>query len=153
MENINSNTLEFEVINQLVKRKDRLRPVANSKNFLYAHFTFTEDWNGLEKQAIFTYNNIVMKCDLKEDNTCIVPSDVIKPESFYVGVVGRLNDEEVIVPTEKAIVGVTDSIPLDGSQAPVRYVESETLTIEKNGDLLRIELSDELLNLIRGLQK
>ena len=145
--------LEFDIKNQQIIRRDVNRPVANSKNFLYAHFTFSEEWNNLDKYAIFTYNTLTFKSLLKEDNTCIVPSDVIKADGFYVGVVGKLDNKDVLVPTAKEKVGVTDSVELNGTEAPVRYIESETLTVEKNGDLLRIELSDELLNLIRGLNK
>ena len=45
--------LQFSVSNQLISRKDDFKPVAKSRNYLYAEFTFlTDEWQGIAT-AIF----------------------------------------------------------------------------------------------------
>ena len=76
--------LKFNVKNQIIARTDAFRVVADSRNYLTARFTFTEEWKG-NIIAIFgngeEYYNVVVS-----ENTCIVPWEVIKPPFFTVSV-------------------------------------------------------------------
>lgn len=71
--------LTFEVTNQLIHRTDKFKPVADSKNYLYAHFDFlTEEWNEKIGTAIFTKDDISYKILLDVNNNCLVPWELLE---------------------------------------------------------------------------
>lgn len=138
--NDNSMTLEFVVSNQIIKRVDTNKPVADSLNYLYAHFTFSDDWKGLDKTALFAYGNTNWVQPLNENNTCIVTSDVIKASGFYVGVKGTINGINKRITTNPVMVQVLQSMELEGNVPSVKILESDTLLIDKSGNVARIEI-------------
>lgn len=70
--------LTFDVKNQIINRTDNNRVVADSKNYLYVSFDFTDDWTG-NKTAVFQHESDVAREQLLGDNnTCSVPSECIK---------------------------------------------------------------------------
>ena len=72
-----SSQIQFEVANQIITRKDNFKPVADSKNYLYAQFDFlTYEWTG-SITAIFTKGNISYKMLLDEDNKCLIPWELL----------------------------------------------------------------------------
>lgn len=79
-------TLEFEIKNQIIIRVDTFRVVADSENYLYAHFNFlTDEWKDLVKTAIFVNEpdepQVVI---LDENDTCLVPSEVLRGNGNYI---------------------------------------------------------------------
>ena len=71
--------LEFNVQNQIIKRTDKNRVVAKSKNYLYAHFTFSEDWQDAGSiTALFkNEDNETYAQILDEKGKCKVPWEVL----------------------------------------------------------------------------
>lgn len=70
--------LKFEVTNQLINRVDTFKPVADSKNYLTAHFDFlTDEWEGAVT-AIFTRDDKSYSMLLDNDNNCLVPWELIE---------------------------------------------------------------------------
>lgn len=136
----NSMILEFELKKQTLIRKDVFRPVANSKNYLYAHFTFDDDWDELEKYALFNYGNLTYKTPLNENNMCKVDIDVIKANGFFVSIVGEKDNINVLITANKLLVGVTENDLQNGVEAPVRFINSNTLNYKKDGDVLLIDI-------------
>lgn len=105
--------LDFEVKNQIISRKDKNRVVADSQNYLYAHFTFSEDWNGTVKTAVFkseeygTYNVIL------EDDKCLVPAEVLKSGcTMFISVFGGS-----LITANKCYINVEES-GLENGQTP-----------------------------------
>ncbi len=94
--------LEFEVKNQKIKRTDNFEVVADSRNYLKAHFTFSDEWIG-DITAIFGVGDEYY-CVILEDGECIVPWEVIKPYGFSVSVVcdDRITADYTIVKVEKS---------------------------------------------------
>lgn len=76
--------LTFNVEKQLIKRTDCEMPVANSENYLYAQFSFSNEWLGA-KTAIFN-NGTPYSVILDENNECLVPWEVITTQGFSVSV-------------------------------------------------------------------
>lgn len=71
--------LFFEVENQTIIRTDNFKPAAKSKNYLYAHFDFlTEDWENKIVTAIFRHDDIVKEVILDNENSCLVPWEVLE---------------------------------------------------------------------------
>ncbi len=105
--------LEFEVVNQKIKRIDNFEVVSDSKNYLKAHFTFSDEWKG-DITAIFGYEDKYYTV-LLESGECTVPWEVIKPYGFSVSVVcgDRItsNCEVVIVEKSGYIEGETPKAP------------------------------------------
>ena len=79
-------TLEFEIKNQIIIRVDTFRVVADSENYLYAHFNFlTDEWKDLVKTAIFFFlSDEPQVVILDENDTCLVPSEVLRGNGNYI---------------------------------------------------------------------
>ena len=105
--------LKFTVQGQRLVRTDRLRPVADSKNFLGAEFEFSHQWSGCEKTAIFKSSEGAAYSVILNEDKCAVPYEVSGGE-FYVSVFG-IKDEMRITSDE-----VTVNVELSG------YAEGET---------------------------
>lgn len=70
--------LRFEITNQLINRVDTFKPVADSKNYLTAHFDFlTDEWTNTVT-AIFTRGDKSYSMLLDNDNNCLVPWELIE---------------------------------------------------------------------------
>ena len=76
--------LEFKVTGQHIEVEEHDKVVADSKNCLKAHFTFSNEWQGI-KTAIFKKGLTVLNVILDNDE-CFVPWEVIKPGKFGVSV-------------------------------------------------------------------
>lgn len=79
-----TKTLEFVVKGQNISKVDSEDIVADSKNYLKAHFTFSAEWQGI-KTAIFKKGLTALHVILDNDE-CFVPWEVIKPGKFGVSV-------------------------------------------------------------------
>lgn len=72
-------TLTFQVDNQRIRRTDNYYVVADSRNYLYARFSFTPDWDGVIKTAIFRNQcSGVVKNVILENDMCLVPWEVLE---------------------------------------------------------------------------
>ena len=81
--------LLFDVKHQVISYDDKTnRVVEKSRNYLYAKFNFTSDWDGVIKTAVFVsakgeaYNVIL------ENDRCAIPWEVIGYPRFSVSVFG-----------------------------------------------------------------
>ena len=78
--------ITFNVYKQKIKRTDTQHIVADSRNYLKASFTFSDDdWTGI-KTAIFKNGDVVRHAVLDDNNECLVPWEVIKPGILHVSV-------------------------------------------------------------------
>lgn len=100
--------LEFNVNEQIITHTNpEKKVVANSQNYLYAKFTFSEDWLGVKKTALFKKVDIYSKATgkaykmLLENDMCRVPHEVIENPAFQVSVFGgdriTANRAEIVV--------------------------------------------------------
>lgn len=79
--------LEFTITNQTISRTDTFEPRADSIGYLYAHFTFSSDWNDIaSKTVVFSDKTHVYNILLDGTNKCAVPPTLIKSGSFTVSV-------------------------------------------------------------------
>ena len=78
--------ITFNVYKQKIKRTDTQHIVSDSRNYLKASFTFSDDdWTGI-KTAIFKNGDVVKHAVLDDNNECIVPWEAIKPGILHVSV-------------------------------------------------------------------
>lgn len=85
--------LNFTVENQILlsaPENENVKVVADSKNYLIAHFDFkTEEWKDTIVYALFTAGKntykMILGADVSlEDNECYVPYEIIKAPGFTV---------------------------------------------------------------------
>lgn len=79
--------IEFDVTYQNIVRTDKNNVIADSRNYLQAEFNFqTAEWIGKTKTAVFRRADLVLNVILDDDDTCMVPWEIIKTGSFMVSV-------------------------------------------------------------------
>lgn len=70
--------LQFLVKHQHIRRTDIFPVVADSQNYLYARFLFgSNEWDGVEKTAIFRKGGTAYEMLLDSNNECEVPHEVL----------------------------------------------------------------------------
>ncbi|MCR5208432.1 MAG: hypothetical protein K6C14_08160 [Eubacterium sp.] len=75
--------ISFNVENQIITRSDSNKVVADSRNYLYACFTFTSEWTGIIT-AVFKKDGAAYNTVLDENGRCEVPWEVISGGRFSV---------------------------------------------------------------------
>lgn len=120
--------LQFYINNQIIRRIDRFKVVSDSRNYLYAQFNFgTDEWKDKTVTAIFRTSSDAYEVILDENNTCLVPWEVLqKPyQGFYVscfaGDLITVNTAQVVVIES----GYDDD--LESSQPPTPSVYAQIL--------------------------
>lgn len=73
--------ITFSIVNQTITRTDQAAVVAGSRGYLYAAFSFSDDWHGLIKTAQFKRDDIVMDMLLVNDR-CTVPWELLAKQGI-----------------------------------------------------------------------
>lgn len=121
--------LTFNVEKQIIMRTDTEKVVTNSMNYLYACFTFSEEWTG-EKTAVFTAQKKTYNALLDENNTCLVPWEVLTGSIFTVSVFcGDL------ITANKVIIYTIPSGYEVGDESRIPTPEIYTQVIEKLNEI------------------
>lgn len=116
MEATNRMYIDFAVNKQSIKRTDNNKIVSGSENYLYARFTFTEDWTGIIKTAVFKSGNKAFNVILDDNGECIVLWEVITDGAYvFVSVFGG----DLIMATEcKEFVHSSGYVPGETPEPP-----------------------------------
>lgn len=139
-------TLEFKVTQQEITRLDSQKVYERTKGYLYAHFVFSDDWEGYLKTVKFS--NLLDKSyigvTLASDNTCMVPYTLI----LYPGVtfcIEGTKDGDVITTNDFVFdVDESNSTVIETNQ-PIYEIESKTLDYEKDGLTATLNVKSEVL--------
>lgn len=71
--------ITFQITNQWIIRTDAFKVVSDSRDYLYASFSFlTSEWSGKTATAIFRNSNHAYEVVIDQDGTCLVPWEVLK---------------------------------------------------------------------------
>jgi len=97
--------LEFDVRNQKITRTDDFEVVADSRNYLSAHFVFSEEWTD-SIFAVFGFDGCFFQVELDEEGRCMIPFEVIKAPCFTVSV---FCEKDRLVTANAVTVGVEKS--------------------------------------------
>lgn len=103
--------LIFQVKNQRLYLLTVNKVVADSKNYLTAAFTFTDDWDGAVKVAQFTRGTTTTNVTIDASTgECVVPQSVLAGEGeFFVSVYGSINNEATIITANTIKIAVLPS--------------------------------------------
>lgn len=117
--------LQFEITNQIIRRTDSFRVVADSKGYLYAKFTFlTDDWGTGQKTALFVQDENSYRVLLDENDECLVPWEVlISDTTVRVSVFSGSRVTANWVPIFVEESGYTDSEIYPDDPTPTVYEE------------------------------
>lgn len=139
----NQMTITFNVENQILSRTDTNRIIEKSKNYLFAEFTFSEDWNNTNKAIIFENDVLRYKIYLDSDNKCQVPNRIIRNDGFTISVVGEDNNDFVKITTSELYIAVGKGIKSDEEMESIYEITSQSLDVNKNGGTCNLEIKDE----------
>ena len=80
---------------------------SGSVNVNQAQFTFSADWEGLNRTAVFRAGDTAIEIVIPQDGTCYVPWEVLQVSGrmLYAGVYGSDTDGNVVLPTIWALLG------------------------------------------------
>lgn len=129
--------LEFEVKQQAVKLLGNNILISESKNYVYAHFSFTEDWAELVKSVIFKQgDSVFITLVLDQTDSCLVPKELLAAEGeFTVHLVGRCEDVIITSNPLKVFVKGNDVITNDNAGAPsVDFLTESVLAVKRYRD-------------------
>ena len=108
---------------------------SGSVNVYQARFTFSPEWEGLERVAVFTDNQETRPVLLGQDNQCAIPWEVLaRPGAYlFAGVCGKKGGETVL-PTVWANLGRIRSgaLPGMGSQPPTPDLWEQELALKQD---------------------
>lgn len=106
--------LNFKITNQHIERADNEMVVADSKNYLYAHFDFcTDEWKDITKSVNFIKGDEAYTIVLGDDCKALVPHEVIKEGVFEVSCFGG-----DLITNDTAKVRVSKSGYIEGIAPP-----------------------------------
>lgn len=139
----NQMTITFNVENQILSRTDTNRIVEKSKNYLFAEFTFSEDWDNTNKAIIFDNNTLRYKVYLDSNNKCQVPNRIIRNDGFTISVIGENSENLVTITTSELYIAVGKGIKSDEEMESIYEITSQSLDVNKNGGTCNLEIKDE----------
>lgn len=134
--------LTFDVNKQIMTRTDTDKPVSNSVDYLQATFSFSSDWDGTMKTAIFKRGLATIKAVVLEDDACLVPWEIIHENGFQVSVIGVGNGQRIT--TNPVYVDIKASGPLTGD-APAPFTPSQYEQIMSILEHLRGGLTNQVI--------
>lgn len=116
--------IEFEIDQQRLTRTSDAYLIEGSKNFVECVFSFSSDWNELDKWALFKRDNNTYEIFI-ENNKCLVPIQCTSAEGeFTISVVGRKNAENVTGTVSDKLLTVRGSEFVGGMGEEGRLTET-----------------------------
>lgn len=101
--------IEFEIDGMRLTRTSDAYVTEGSKNFVQLLFTFSDDWAGIDKYALFARDNKTYEVAIV-DGKCIVPYECARTSGqFQLTVVGKETAGDVIATTSDKAVRVSSN--------------------------------------------
>lgn len=116
----------------LLERED---VTSGSVNAYAAKFEFSEDWDGLDKTAVFQAGCASREVLLGPEGACVVPWEVLRVPRYHLktGVYGKQGGE-VVLPTVWADLGeILEGVPAGGSPPPTPELWEQELARKGDG--------------------
>lgn len=125
--------------------REREAITSGSKNVYTVHFTFSADWNGLTRIAVFQYGDRKISVSLDDNGDCRIPWEVLSSygRQLMAGVYGT-QDDTVILPTVWASLGTVLEGATPGTEAHPPTPELWRQELARKGDRLAYTETGEL---------
>lgn len=138
----------------ILKIDEREVITSGSVNVYECQFQFNEDWDGLEKTAVFWAGEETISTLLDETGLCIIPWEVLQDarRTLYAGVYGTKNGD-VVLPTIWASCGeIKEGVnPGTSTQPPTPSVYDQILGNIGDLDSLKTSNKDSLVDAINEI--
>ena len=137
--------LIFQVKNQRLYLNTVNKVVADSKNYLTAAFSFTDDWDGSIKTAQFTKGTTTTNVVLDSTtNKCTVPQAVLSGEGeFYVSVFGSKENGATIITANTIKIEV---LPSGYVANPGTISEADAAALQAHADAVTAVTNNSTLS-------
>lgn len=126
---------------------ERETVTSGSVNVYRARFEFSEDWEGLERVAVFEAAGPPVEVLLAPDAECEVPWEALQKPGYTLraGVYGKDAAGTVVLPTVWASLGtILEGVPTNGEGARPPTPELWKQELERKGDRLGYTEAGEL---------
>lgn len=116
--------IEFEIDGMRLTRTSDAYLIEGSENFIECVFTFSSDWDELDKWALFKRDNNTYEIFI-ENNKCLAPIQCTSTEGeFTISVVGRKNAENITGTASDKLLTVRGSEFVGGMGEEGRLTET-----------------------------
>ena len=132
---------DFKIENKTLTQMNEADPVICDNSDYSVHFTFDGEWDGVTKTVRFTNGKNYVDVILPNNNTVLIPREIISPPAVYLGVYAP-----AVRTTAPAKIPCRSSI-LTPSGTPAVPVEDVYLQLLSRYD----ELKDEQSELLEGV--
>ena len=163
---VNVSKEKIEILNEIEDVN-----IENSVNYIKLEMTFNDIWNEFEyKYVVFKNGKTKVKCLVGDDNSCYVPSEVIKVPNFSFSLliendVQRITTNVIYVPVEKTIsledvkdkeetqllynqINTLVNISKDNIKELEEYIKNMKVQVDLSEVLAELDiLEDDILNL------
>lgn len=147
-------TLEFKVTQQEITRLDSQKVYERTKGYLYAHFVFSDDWEGYLKTVKFSnlLDNSYIGVTLASDNTCMVPYTLVLYPGVTFCIEGTSHGD--IITTNDFVFDVDESNSTVPEVPADNYLEitSNDFTIKDDKIVFSNYIANEIMNMNRTLK-
>ena len=147
-------TLEFKVTQQEITRLDSQKVYEKTKGYLYAHFVFSDDWEGYLKTVKFSnlLDNSYIGVTLASDNTCMVPYTLILYPGVTFCIEGTSHGD--IITTNDFVFDVDESNSTVPEVPTDNYVEitSNDFTIKDDKIVFSNYIANEIMNMNKRIK-
>lgn len=131
--------LNFTVTGQAIIADEPLLIVTGSENVYECHFSFTSEWTGFEKTAVFTSQNEAREV-LIHNNMCIMPWEVLEREDIRrvelkIGVYGVKDDMRMPTVYTKPILVHPGAETAEGGGDPTPTQWEQILSMLADGTI------------------
>ena len=137
-----SKILEYNVTGQNIELSSAAMLVAGTVNEYTARFSFSDDWNGYQRLAVFNADGTERE-QLLTDDTCTVPWEVLLPGAYLkVGVYGTRDGSRLPTIWTSHRQYIHDGAgPTDEAAAPSPVLAEQIL--QRMGDLGALKTEDK----------
>ena len=128
------NIIKFKVQHQIMTLVTRDKIVADSQDYLWAQFIFSDDWDDVGKVAQFKRGELFFSMALDENGMCKIPWEILVDEgTFEVSAFGNnlANDSNQIITTHPLEIRILKSglVPGELPDEPTPGTEGQYLAL------------------------
>lgn len=129
--------IEFEVDGQRLIRTSEAYMISGSENFVECVFDFSNDWERLDKWAVFIQGKDVYKISIV-NNTCLIPIECTSIEGgFTIHVVGCKDAENIIATTNEKLLTVRPSILFPAIKSYIQKIIEYIKSLKQDTESLK----------------
>jgi|GEM_PF-6845063 len=146
--------IEFNVEKFFIKNVSKTPIPCSNKNYIFARFIFSQEWDNVEKTAVFTKDDIVCHIPIV-DNKCAIPNELmLKAGTIEVSVFGgdRITTGNTILKVVES--GFHDEseppVPLDPTSVWVKSPDGSVSLVREVDGVFQYFDGDEWKNIISG---